>query len=822
MQKNSRFPIFFTPSYELEAYHKNGHLCRLRVTEFPVFAENGHVEAVQGVAQDVSLQHQARLMQNGRTQVLEMIAKKQPLSDILHALVKFLESVHEGMLISIMLYDAESSTLSLGAAPSLPDFYNQAVDGIKIVDGMGACGAAVTRGERVVTEDILQHPYWADFRELMEKTPLRSCWSEPIHSSNGQVLGAFAVYYRTPRVPTDIEQQLIQTAVSLAAIAIDQQRNLQALQDSEKRLTTLIEALPDAVYFKDGQGHWQVVNAAGLQAFGLHGQAWQGKTDLDLAVLQPHLRETHENCYASDERVWQQGCCSQLEEIMQDEQGNTHYFAMTKVPLFNPRKEREGLVIIGRDVSQQRRMEETVRENQRYLQLALNATGAGTFLYDAVTNINIWDVRSEEIFGLPPGSFAGTYEAWRAYVHPNDLPATERILQQALNEADSFDLEYRILQPSGAIRQVQAQAWILRDAQGSVTKVSGLHFDITRRKQAEAELEQAKDHAEAANRAKTAFLANMSHELRTPLSSILGYAHILQQQLLSKGQQEQLRGIRQNGESLLLLINNILDLSKIETGKIALQISDFSLPSFFQEISHFFSQVAAQKNLEFVYEPELCAQTQGFPGLVKADEKRLRQILSNLLSNAIKFTEQGSVNLSVQYCDAAMRVSITDTGLGIATEDLPLLFRPFQQFNRQYYQPGTGLGLVITQKLLKLMDAQFTVESQLNRGSCFTFKLPLEVLSWETDAENTLPTSLKAYKTSVFAKLTGEQLQLPQQTLNDLRKMAELGDVTAILDAIEPLQERAKNAEQAFYAHLLHLAQNFRVAELQHFLQQCG
>jgi len=812
------------PPYELEIYKKNGDCCRLRVTELPLFTDDGRVEAVQGIAQDITLQYQVRLLQKGRTEILEMIAKAQPLSEILHTIIEFLESLETGMLCSIMLFDAEHSTLHVGAAPNLPKFYNDAINGVKIADGVGACGTAIFRGEQVITEDILNHPYWSDFYELMVKTPLRSCWSEPVFSRSGQVLGTFAMYYRSSRLPNETEQHLVQSAVSLAAIAIDQHNSLQAIQNSEKRLSTLIESVPDAIYFKDGEGRWQVVNSAGLQAFNLQNKDWQGKTELQLAEMQSELRSAHEACLASDEIAWQHKRMSRILEEITDEEGHTHYFDVTKVPLFDAQDKREALVIIGRNVTEQKQMEATLRDNQRYLQAALNASGAGTFLYDAHTDTNYWDERSLEIFGLSAHEFGNNYEAWRQCVHPEDLQKVEPIFQQALIDNDSVDLEFRAIRSDNSIHHIKAQAWILRNEKNEVSKISGLHFDITENKHVETELKQAKDYAEAASRAKSAFIANMSHELRTPLNSILGYAHILQQTpSLDEEQHEQLQSIHENGQHLLMLINDVLDLSKIEAGKIELQPHDFLLNAFFQDIAHYFSLKAAKKALEFVYESELCAHNVSFPALVRADEKRLRQILVNLLSNAIKFTQYGGVRLLVRYhCDNYMKVIVEDNGCGIAKQDLSLIFLPFQQLNSVQYQEGTGLGLSITQKLLLLMDSELKVDSQLGKGSCFSFTMPLNILSWEKN-QASLESQANIEKLSRESAMQIAHVSIPQMhpsVLKNLCAMADLGDVTAILDYTAKLQKNSCIQDNDFYIHLINLAQNFKIDELQSLLQQ--
>ncbi|EDN70128.1 Signal transduction histidine kinase [Beggiatoa sp. PS] len=271
----------------------------------------------------------------------------------------------------------------------------------------------------------------------------------------------------------------------------------------------------------------------------------------------------------------------------------------------------------------------------------------------------------------------------------------------------------------------------IKDQNGQTTHYLAISRDITERKRAEAELFKSKELAESANQAKTAFLTNMSHELRTPLTAILGYAQLLKQdKRLTDEQREGIQIIYRSGEHLLTLISDILDLSKIEAGKLELVPSDFHLPTLFQDIVELFGIRFEQKGIELVYEP-----LSELPRAAHADRKRLRQILLNLVSNAIKFTETGQVSLKVQYTpipdnknQGKMRVDVEDSGIGIAAAHLEKIFLPFQQVgNKMYYSEGTGLGLSITKTLVEMMGGQLQVKSRLGRGSHFWFEIPIQI-----------------------------------------------------------------------------------------------
>ncbi|MBD2209496.1 response regulator [Nostoc linckia FACHB-104] len=241
-------------------------------------------------------------------------------------------------------------------------------------------------------------------------------------------------------------------------------------------------------------------------------------------------------------------------------------------------------------------------------------------------------------------------------------------------------------------------------------------------------LELRKELADQANRAKSEFLANMSHELRTPLNGILGYAQILQRDMsITAKQRDGLRIIHQCGSHLLTLINDILDLSKIEAQKMELYCNDFHFPAFLQNVVEICRIRAEQKGISFIYQPSA-----DLPTGISADEKRLRQVLINLLGNAIKFTETGGVQFIVTVLEQStlttkIRCQISDTGIGMSQEQIEKIFLPFEQVgDNQKQSEGTGLGLAISQKIVQLMGSKIQVKSELNQGSTFWIDLDLQ------------------------------------------------------------------------------------------------
>ncbi|HEY9649586.1 MAG TPA: PAS domain S-box protein [Coleofasciculaceae cyanobacterium] len=347
----------------------------------------------------------------------------------------------------------------------------------------------------------------------------------------------------------------------------------------------------------------------------------------------------------------------------------------------------------------------------------------------------------------------------RDFVHPDDLETTERYLEKLLTgEIPTFSQEKRYICKDGTVIWVNVTLSLVRDHKGWPKYKLAVVEDISDRKRAEAELQQAKEAAESANRAKSEFLANISHEFRTPLNGILGYTQILKSLIttqkhfsdtfiVSPELEERFRDglniIQQSGEHLLTLINDILDLSKIEADKMELHLNEFHFPKFLHSIIDLFRLRAEQKGILFIYEPLF-----PLPTGVRGDEQRLRQVLINLLSNAVKFTDKGRVVFKVGYASAfnshssanpeeqrttdKIRFQVEDTGIGIASEKLEEIFLPFQRVSdRGHLADGTGLGLSISRKLVRMMGGELQVKSTLNQGSVFWSDLELpEVSGW--------------------------------------------------------------------------------------------
>lgn len=350
---------------------------------------------------------------------------------------------------------------------------------------------------------------------------------------------------------------------------------------------------------------------------------------------------------------------------------------------------------------------------------------------DGIGTITYLSPKSREMFEVEPEEAVADNEALRKYVHPEDLAPYQARQKTAIENVEPFSIEFRIDLPEQGQRWRQCSAHPVKNEAGEVIW-NGMTIDITHKKHAELQLQRANEELARATKMKDEFLANMSHELRTPLSAILGMTEGLQEGIfgpVADKQSDSLDVIRKSGSHLLDLINEVLDLAKIESGSFDLDLAAVNVARLCESSLRLIAPQAEKKNIEV----ELTVPI-GLPDF-EADEKRLRQVLVNLLSNAVKFTPDGGlVSLEVERQEmgneghnALLRISVRDNGIGIASDDMETLFDPFVQvdssLNRNY--TGTGLGLSLVKRFAELHEGSASVTSEVGVGSCFVVDLPL-------------------------------------------------------------------------------------------------
>ena len=498
------------------------------------------------------------------------------------------------------------------------------------------------------------------------------------------------------------------------------ERQLKELHADQSLLESLMETIPDDIYFKDREGRFLRINRAKALRSGLPDPRLAcGMTDADF------FQEEHaDSSMAKEREIMEQGTplIDEVEKLIWPD-GHTSWVSATKVPLRDRQGNIIGTVGISRDVTVHHEMEAALQVERDRLRTLIDNLPDHIFIKDRQgrfvtvnsTLVSALGKQSEsELIGLADREI---FDLTLAKVFEADD-------QQVMDDGKTLlNREEELVTADGSRRTILTTKVPLRNKSGAVFGLVGICRDITERKLVEEELRRAKDAAEVASRAKSDFLANMSHEIRTPMNAVIGMTELLLDTQLQPEQRDFLETIRDSADSLLEIINDILDFSKIESGKVELESYPIEVREWLGDTVRTLAIRAHAKKIELAFEID-----EAVPQFVMGDGLRLRQIVLNLVGNAIKFTAHGEVVASVQVesqtdDEIQLHFAVRDTGIGISPDQISRVFEAFEQADTSMTRRfgGTGLGLSISSRLVSLMGGRIWVQSKLGEGSTFHF-----------------------------------------------------------------------------------------------------
>ena len=506
---------------------------------------------------------------------------------------------------------------------------------------------------------------------------------------------------------------------------------LRRAQASAQQLSLAIEQSPESILITNLDGCIEYVNAAFLEK--------SGYSRAEVIGRNPKFLQSGKTPSANFAQLWStiaKGDKWTGELFNKRKDGREYVEFAIITPLRQPDGRITHYVAVQEDITARKEVEGRLHEQQELLKLMGVMTHTGGWAFDPSSGQGTWTNECARIHDLPDNTPIDVSSGIQYYVD-EDKPVIERAVREAIELGKPYDIEVEIISAKGVRKWVRTIGEAVLQ-HGKVVKVQGALQDISAWKQMLAELEAHRSHleelvatrtaeltvaktaAEAANRAKSTFLANMSHEIRTPMNGVLGMAYLLRRSGVNVQQGEFLSRIEASGKHLLSIINDVLDLSKIEAEKLTLDVRDFTLSDLVQDIVSITEVKLKQKGIRFALD------VAGAPEHLRGDRTRLAQALINLVANSVKFTEVGSIALSCRELEQTptshmLRFEVRDTGIGISAEQQARVFQAFEQADnattREY--GGTGLGLSITQRIAQMMGGEVGVDSALGQGSMF-------------------------------------------------------------------------------------------------------
>ena len=478
----------------------------------------------------------------------------------------------------------------------------------------------------------------------------------------------------------------------------------------------VIDALPSAVIIIDETGTIQKINSSAEKMFGQSPDDIQGR---NVHILMPEAYRTlHDqaiNNYIKTSRPQVIGTGREVEALRRD--GSTFPIHLS-VGEFRTGDKHYFIAII-EDLTQSNQLLKDLALSRERSSLAQKFAQIGMWDWTIATGDLYWSERIAPLFGHEYGALETSYENFLNAIHPEDRNEVTDAVNACVEKGKKYYIEHRVLWPDGTIRWLLERGDVIRDADGKPIRMLGIVQDITERKELEQEIIKAKEEAERAAHVKSIFLANMSHEIRTPMNAVVGLTDVVLETELTQEQREHLTTVRSSANALLALLNDILDISKLESGKLTLEKTIFHLPRTLKDVLQTFAITAREKalDLNLHIHPDMFHCLQG-------DPTRLRQILINLVGNSVKFTDRGSVTVMVEPKEEGMyHFSVKDTGIGMSKEQINTIFESFIQGDQSTVRRygGTGLGTTISKQLVELMGGRIWVESEMDHGTTFHF-----------------------------------------------------------------------------------------------------
>jgi PAS domain S-box-containing protein len=602
---------------------------------------------------------------------------------------------------------------------------------------------AIGKSMLEIMPEIKNQSFWEYLSNVFHKGITQYGKEEPAYfiRKNGQ---KETLYFNFVYQPYYEDNGNISGVIVTANDVTEQVLSRKKIEESEHKYQNLIFTSPYMIaIFKGKDTIIEIANDAIIETWG-KGKDVIGKSLFEVLpeVASQGFDKLIQNVYETGEPYYAYETPVTL--IRNGKQELMHYNFVFQAQR-NVAGEIEGLAVLANEVTLQaeqnlkiKESEELLRKTTEHFEIATTAAEVGTWSLDLASKTLEWSDLHKKMWGYDEHRTDLVYEDWHKVILDSDKEVAFAALAKALETKTPYETSYRIkLDGKEEVRWMRASGKYLYNDAGKAVTLSGISMDITEQKRIEKELIDAKIKAENAVQAKQQFLSNMSHEIRTPMNAIIGFTNVILKTELTDSQKQYLDAIKVSGDALVVLINDILDLAKVDSGKMTFEKIAFDLAECIHKTVLLFKIKLEEKKLKFNLNLD-----ESIPNQIIGDGMRLRQIILNLLSNAIKFTDKGSISLDVKVLSQTknkinIEFKITDTGIGIANEKLETIFNNFEQAHAETSANygGTGLGLAIVKKLVENQGGTIVTKSEIGKGSTFSFTLNFDT----NDLQHHLP-----------------------------------------------------------------------------------
>ena len=675
---------------------------------------------------DIDDRKRAETLLTGEKHLLEIAAAGNSMSNILAALCRMVEAATEGCHCSVVLVDADGMRLENGAAPSLPASFINSIIGRPVNVDSGPCAMAVYLNEQVIAADLTLETRWETHAwcPMAMAHGLQACWSTPILSTMGKVVGAFAIYYSEPRTPTPEQQDLITQFSHVASIAIERAQSDAALKQGEARKAAILNAALDCIITIDHEGRVIEFNPAAERTFGYPRNEIVGKQLAD-AIIPPALRKKHQQGMARYLATGETRLIGRRVEMTAVRADGSEFpveLAISRIPLEGP----PSFTCYLRDITERKQSEEALQRSGAFLAEAQHLSRTGSLSWCVATGEIVWSDQVYRIFEFDQAAPV-TLELIATRVHPEDIPLMKDMIAQARMEAEDFEYEHRLLMPDHSVKHLHLVAHATRNRNGQLEYIGAVQ-DVTKRRISEEALEDTRSELARVSRIASlgALTASIAHEVNQPLAGILTNASTCMRMLAADppnvdGARETARRTIRDGNRASDVIVRLRALF----GKRKFTMEPVDLNEATQEVIALLINELKRDRINL--------QTEFFDGLppVMGDRVQLQQVILNLIRNAsdamicIDNRPRRMVVKTERDTDDTARLTVQDAGVGFNSQDLHKMFDAF--FTTK--DSGMGIGLSVSRSIIENHHGRLWAKPNDGDGASFSFSIPLGLAS---------------------------------------------------------------------------------------------